>query len=164
MNHHLNQNEQFTTKLTLLQEILDKKQNALAAILAISENQEQLYLSPADDVRREFLMEMGKEKQKQIDEVLTCDEVFQRLFDSLANEFAQKGKQYADEVKKLQTSIKDVLELDVQIRAQEQKSRMRARESFGLPAKENVINTTSTNYILDKYQRNNKPSRRGKTP
>ena len=158
MSGQLDENKQFETKLTLLQEILDKKMAALTAILNISENQENLYLSPPSETRREFLLEMGKQKQKQIDEVLTCDEVFQRLFDSIAPHFEQNSKNYRESIQKLQNSIKAVIETDVKIRAQEEKSKSIAKGSFGLPAsKESNINPANTGYILSQYRSHNKP-------
>ena len=152
MSQNLDEHATFETKLTLLQEILDKKHAALTDVLNISENQETLYLSPPSDERREFLIEIGKEKQKQIDEVLACDEVFQRIFDSIADEFAIKSGDYKEKVQRLQTSINEILKLDVKIRAQEEKGKALANASFGQQSGQANINSASTNYILDKYR------------
>ncbi|MDR2182671.1 MAG: hypothetical protein LBE55_00695 [Clostridiales bacterium] len=161
MKHH----DEFVTKLALLQEILDKKQAALTDVLNISENQETLYLSPPSSQRREFLLEMGKQKQVQIDDVLACDEVFQRIFDSIADEFAQKKDEFAHEIRRLQDSINAVLQLDVKIRAQEEKGKALAAASFGRKAKakavgQGEINPANVNYILHKYKEasKNKPA------
>ena len=156
----LNQDETFETKLALLQEILNKKHEALSNILNISENQEMLYLSPPSDERREFLMEMGKEKQKQIDEVLACDEVFQSIFDSIADGFEEKGNNYKEKVQELQLSINKVLELDVKIRAQEEKGKVIANANFGKQVGQTNINPANTSYILSKYRAaaKNKPN------
>jgi len=162
MSHH----DEFETKLALLQEVLDKKQVALTMVLNISENQETLYLSPASDERREFLLEMGKEKQKQIDDVLACDEVFQRIFDSIANEFEEKKTSYVEQVRQMQHGINAVLELDVKIRAQEEKSKVLAAESFGQTqriAGQTNINPANTNYILERYKEASK-NRNGTLP
>jgi len=149
----------FATKLALLQEIIDKKRAALQAILAICENQEQIYLAPPSETKREFLIEMGKEKQKQIDEIITCDAVFQRVFDEVGADFEEKSKPYAEQARKLQSDIKEVLELDVKIRAQEQKNMPLVRPNTGAERlqKESQINTTSVNYILEQYKNNKKP-------
>jgi len=161
IENHLDEQDLFETKLALLQEITDKKHAALTAILGISENQEQLYLSPPSDQRREFLLEMGKLKQIEIDEVIACDAVFQQIFDEIADVFEEKCKLHADKGRKLQDSVREVLELDVKIRAQEQKSQSQAKESLGLgltaQTKENAINPANTNYILNQYKNNSKP-------
>ena len=148
----MNENLTFETKLALLQEILNKKQAALTIVLNISENQETLYLSPPSEERREFLMEMGKEKQSQIDEVMACDEIFQSIFDSIADEFAIKSGDYKEKVGRLQASINEVLELDVKIRAQEEKGKIAASASFGQKSSQTDINPANVNYILDKYR------------
>jgi len=161
MDVNLNKKKQFEIKLGLLQEITDKKHAALSAILSISENQEQLYLSPPSDERREFLLEMGKLKQIEIDNVLACDTVFQQIFEEIAADFEEKCKLYAEKTRKLQDSVQEVLELDVKIRAQEQKTQRQAKESFGMTAKENTINTANTSYILEQYRNNSKPKPMG---
>jgi len=146
----------FESKLVLLQEILNKKFNALNFILSISENQEQLYLSSPSDTRRDFLSEMAKEKQKQIDEVLTCDAVFQSIFDGIAEEFVEKGRIYSEQMQAIQTLIKKVLELDIKIRAQEEKSRLTLKQNIEQPAV--AIKSTNKNYILEQYRKQSKPS------
>jgi len=153
MSYNLNQNETFETKLALLLEILSKKHAALTDVLNISENQETLYLSPPSETRRDFLIEMGKQKQKQIDEVLACDEVFQRIFDSITDEFAEKKDNYKEQVQRLQVGINLILELDVKIRAQEEKGKALAVASFNQPATSQTdINPANTNYIINRYK------------
>ena len=155
MMQNLSDDGQFEIKLNLLQEVLDKKHAALAAVLTICENQEQLHLAPPSDARREFLLEMGKEKQRLIEEVMTCDEVFQRLFDSIADVFEENSRAHTQAARKLQESISDVIELDVKIRAQEQKSRAAVGQALGQAAAE--INPANTNYILNQYRSHKKP-------
>jgi len=155
MNNHLSDSQVFETKLNLLQEVLGKKHAALTAVLTICENQEQLYLSPPSDARREFLLEMGKEKQRQIEEVMLCDEIFQRTFDGIADVFEQNSKMHPKKARAIQAGITEVIQLDIQIRAQEQKSRAAAKDSFGQA--ENIINPANTNYILEQYRSHKKP-------
>jgi len=121
MSYSLSENEKLATKLTLLQDILDKKQKALVVVLNISENLETIHLSPLLDGRDEFLTEMTKEKQKQIDDVLACDEVFQSIFDTIADEFEEQSANHIEKIQQLQFSINQVLDLDTKIRAQEDK-------------------------------------------
>ncbi|MCL2573157.1 MAG: hypothetical protein FWE34_01240 [Defluviitaleaceae bacterium] len=161
-SNNLNQHEIFETKLALLLEVLSKKREALVGVLNISENQETLYLSPPSDERREFLMEMGKQKQKQIDEVLACDEIFQSIFDGIATEFELKKHDHKDKVLQLQAGINEVLELDVKIRAQEEKGKAVAASNIAKPAAQNEINPASTNYILGKYKEASKEASKKK--
>ncbi|MDR2167384.1 MAG: hypothetical protein LBE35_05995 [Clostridiales bacterium] len=156
----MEQNEQFETKLNILADILAQKREALLAILAISENQENLYNSPATNERRGFLLEMGKQKQVHIDEVLTCDEVFQGIFGSISGIFEQMGKTYPGQVKALQRAIGEVLELDIKIRAQEEKTKSVARVAWGTLGKAEAAAKEPTaagkNYLLEQYRNNNR--------
>ena len=156
MSRNITVEEKFGTKLTLLQDILDKKQAALVAVLNISENMETLHLSPPSDERQKFLIEMGKEKQKQIDYVLACDEAFQSIFDGIADEFEEKSAEHAEKIGQLQFSINEVLELDTKIRAQEEKNELIANANFGQQDAEGGINPTNASYIQSKQRAANK--------
>jgi len=160
-NEVLTQEQQFETKLSILADILSKKRDALLAVLAISENQESLYASPPSPERRDFLVAMGKQKQEHIDTVLTADEVFQGIFESVSYIFQDKGTQYAKQVRYLQAAIKDVLEIDVKIRAQEEKTKVAAQTAWGQPTKTDPINPANTNYILEQYKNNNRTRPKG---
>ncbi|MCL2753556.1 MAG: hypothetical protein FWE44_05360 [Defluviitaleaceae bacterium] len=148
----------FETKLAILEDILSKKRQALLTILNICENQETLYSTPATNERREFLLEMGKQKQMKIDEVLTCDQMFQQIFDSIGDVFESKGQDFPDSVIALQDGIKELLEIDVKIRAQEEKTKTAATSSWGkldtVATKE--ANPATTNEMLNKYRNNNR--------
>ncbi|MCL2349902.1 MAG: hypothetical protein FWC67_00330 [Defluviitaleaceae bacterium] len=149
----------FEVKLAILADILIKKKDALQAILNICENQENLYSTPSTPERRDFLVQMGKEKQVQIDEVLACDEMFQGIFNSISENFQELGKEYKERVLTLQTGISEVMEMDVKIRIQEDKTKTAAQEAWGKMAKTSSsaakeITPLNKNYIIDQYNKN----------
>jgi len=148
--------EQFETKLAILADILTKKRGALLSVLAISENQESLYASEPSPERRDFLMQMGQEKQVHIDDVLACDDVFQGIFDSIAGIFEEKGKVYAEQVKALQASIAEVLELDIKIRAQEEKTKIAAQAAWGQRPNQSEAPPAARANLLEQYKNNNR--------
>ncbi|MCL2854368.1 MAG: hypothetical protein FWE21_01960 [Defluviitaleaceae bacterium] len=155
----LDDNKQFETKLAILADILAKKQQALETILSICENQESLYSSPSAEHRREFLVEMGKQKQTHIDMVLHCDDTFQAIFEPLEATFQEKGQHYPNQVRHLQETIQTVLEIDVKIRAQEERTKIAAKaiwgkEGRGIGTRES--NPAQQSYILQQYQQNNR--------
>jgi len=127
MKYNLNENEKFGAKLTLLQDILDKKQAALVAVLNICENQEMLHLAPPSDERNNFLAETTMEKQRQLDEVATCDEVFQSVFDTISDEFEQKSGRYSEKIEILQAGINEVLQVGERIRVMEKGTHERSQ-------------------------------------
>ena len=151
---------EFETKMAVLADILEQKKESLQAILIISENQENLYLSGVDvSQRRDFVLEMGKEKQKCIDQTITCDEMFQSIFDSISGIFNSHAQHHPKAVKRLQDGIDEVLKLDVKIRAQEEKTKVVAKEIWDKMSTTSVAkktNTISKDYILNKYKDNNR--------
>jgi hypothetical protein len=66
---------------------------------------------------------MSDAKQEFIDEVLTCDDVFQATFDAIQPAISENLAPYADIVETLKLLINEVLELDTAIRAQEARNR-----------------------------------------
>jgi len=169
MENFLSEQEKFEAKLGILGDILVKKKDALLLILGICENQELLYNSPNTPERRDFLIGLGKEKQGQIDVVLACDDMFQGIFEGISDFFNAKGKEYAPRVKALQADINEVLELDVKIRAQEEKTKAAAQTAWGalaalspltssgpLSPANKEISPAKTNYILESYRNNNR--------
>jgi hypothetical protein len=163
MEAFLTEQEKFEAKLGILGDILLKKKEALLAVLGICENQELLYSSPNTPERRDFLIGLAKEKQLQIDGVLACDDMFQGVFDSISDYFQANGAEYAERVRSLQGSINEVLELDVKIRAQEEKTKAAAQAAWGTLAgklgkesSQKEATPANTSYILDQYRNNNR--------
>jgi hypothetical protein len=164
LNELLSEQERFEAKLGILGDILTKKRDALLAILGICENQELLYNSPNTPERRDFLIGLGKEKQLQIDQVLACDDMFQGIFEGISDYFQKKGPEYAERVLLLQSGINEVMELDVKIRAQEEKTKAAAQAAWGalgvkIGSKDGIQKEptpANTNYILDQYRNNNR--------
>ncbi|MCL2235459.1 MAG: hypothetical protein FWB98_03335 [Defluviitaleaceae bacterium] len=153
----LNNQQEFETKLAILADILEKKRSALENLLNICENQESLYSSTTAHDRREFVLEMGKEKQAHIDQVLHCDEAFQAIFEPLSPTFPEQGKHYPEQVKALQDSINTILELDVKIRAQEERTKIAAQAVWNKEGRSTTEPTLAhRNYILSQYQENNR--------
>ena len=151
----------FETKLAILADILDKKRSALLAILAICENQESMYATPASSERRDFLVGLGKEKQEKIDEVLVCDQVFQQIFEGIGDIFETEGQNYPEKVRKLQDDIKEVLEIDIKIRAQEEKTKALATTAWGKPAATfKEANPVAATEMVNKYRENTRNRRR----
>lgn len=148
--------DEFEVKLNILADILVKKKTALSEILSISQNQESVYDQPATPERRDFLMQMGQEKQVRIDTVITCDDAFQSIFDSIKNIFEKKGKEYPEKVRALQASIAETLEIDVKIRAQEEKTKLATQAAWGQKPESMETPEATKNQILSAYKNNNR--------
>jgi hypothetical protein len=117
-----------STELNLLIDILKNKTGLLETILVITENQEVIIHQPPGVDRAAIFREMTLEKQKFIDEVLNCDNVFQSIFDGVhervENERRADGSHlYRDQLVEMQRLIDPIMELDVKVRAQEAKNK-----------------------------------------
>jgi hypothetical protein len=100
--------DRFTITLKVLRDILEKKHEALQGILSICKNEET--------------DRQDGEKQRLIDVVIECDEVFQNYWDKVKHD-AEEGKEKGrGEIVALQALISRVMELDIAIRAQELKN------------------------------------------
>lgn len=143
----------FSVRLNILADILDRKSEALTQILNICENQYLLFCGTPSSERSEFLKQMNVEKQHLIDRVIECDDVFQNMFDGMREQFEKEAENHLELVRRLQGKIKSVTELDVKIRAQEGKNKavIKAVEpTRGTPQKR----TVSKSYMLKQYEKN----------
>jgi len=154
---NINPNE-LGTKLSILLDVLNKKKFALACILGICENLEEIFLSELGQ-GSEFLPEMGQEKQNLIEQVLEMDDVFQNVFDGIVADFQANHANHKEKVTALQEAINEVLELDIKIRAKETHLRERMLQGSAANLKKQAsVTATHTNksYILEQYKNSSK--------
>lgn len=146
--------DEFETKLNILYDALIKKEDALSQILAITENQAALLAEDHNGAEAAaFFKEMNVEKQRLIDTVLDGDGVFERIFGSLGGEFDERAAYFKPLVKRLQDKIKDVVDLDVKIRLQE--DRNNAQITSAVKQKPRIdVPKASKGYMLSQYRKN----------
>ncbi len=118
---------EFDININLLIDIISKKKSHLEQILNITLNQREL-LGKEDS--KNLFIEMNKEKQILIDDVLALDNVFQRKFDLISHNFNSKivVNSYREKIALIQDYTKSVLRLDNEIRVQEEKNTKRMKE------------------------------------
>jgi len=153
-------NEGFFAEMKLLHGILDEKQNALSQILGICENQEMLYTHPASPERTAFSREIAIEKQKLIEEVLECDNVFQSIFERMKPTFEANAERAPKPVAVLQARIREVMETDIKIRAQEEKNKRLIQTETAtrsISAPHTPIATKPRAYVLGQYAKHKRP-------
>ena len=152
--------DSFNTEIRVMRDVLDKKQAALSQILAICENQETLYRHPPSAERTAFSKEIAVEKQRLIETVLECDDVFQAIFTRLKPTFEAEAEKQPALITALQARIKEVMETDVKIRAQEERNKQLlaaegANRSFTAP--QAPVVTKPRAYVLDQYAKHKRP-------
>jgi len=146
--------DNFQTKLRVLLEMLNKKRAALTQIEVITENQENILLSPlaAAEEGAELFGGLNAEKQKLIELVLEADRLFQHMFDEMKDEFELRAADFKDEIQSLKDSIKEIIELDSRIRVREEKNRMLLEKTR--PKKKAGANAVNRTYVLKQYEKN----------
>ena len=154
-------------RLNLLLDGLIKKEHSLLEIVSITENQGTVLESglPPDDARA-FIVQMNREKQVFIQEVLRCDSMFETVLKEIGAELDANQDLYVEEVRQLQTYIKRVMDLDVKIRVCEDRNEelMKKNGVAANPAARGLtpkkrIETPSGENLIKKYADN---SKRGK--
>jgi len=146
--------DDFLTQLKILTDMLDKKKSFLIQIMSITENQENILLSPhaGTDEGAVFFNGLNAEKHKLIEHVLESDTIFQSAFDAMKGEFELKAADYKDDVQGLKDRIKDIVETDARIRIREEKNRMLLEKTR--PKGKPPINETNKAYVLKQYAKN----------
>jgi adenylate kinase family enzyme len=149
----------FAMKLNILTDILIKKKQAMTQIANICENQSLLLVQPPSDERFEMLKEISVEKQKLIEAVIECDDVFQTIFGEISGNFEEKAKLHKSQVTVLQDKIKQVMELDVKIRAYEERNKNVVTDQRPQPLDKN--NPYTKNYLREQYEKHKKTPQDG---
>ncbi len=148
---NLTHNESIKPRLSLLLDILKKKRKVLELILSISENQNVVLHSLDYNTASSYFSEMSSEKQTHIDEVLSCDSVFQSLFEDIKDVLDVIPPEFKPLIAGIQAEIKAVMDLDIKIRVQEEKN----KEQFDKLTKiSKPLNALKKDYVLDKYKEN----------
>ena len=147
--------DEFEIKLKILINIVEEKNRLLTGIFDITENQETFLRSEhSSEEFKMFFMEMTDEKQKYIDKVLDSDSLFQKIFAEIDDIFPKKAQEHREAVIYLQGQIKIATELDIKIKALEQKSKTILEKQRYLP-KVSPSKMSKEN-LISKYKDNNK--------
>jgi len=115
--------DEMVTHLNIMLDGLKKKEQALADILAISENQRTVIESelPMEESRT-LVFEMNDGKQAAIQIVKDCDNMFEAMLKEMGAELEAKQDMYKPQVKVLQEHIRRVMDLDIKIRVTEEEN------------------------------------------
>ncbi len=147
---------EFDININLLIDIIIKKKSNLERVLNITLNQREL-LGKADS--SDLFVEMNKEKQILIDEILALDSVFQRKFNLISHNFNSDVvvKAYKNKIELVQDYIKSVLRLDNEIRIQEEKNTKAIKEvKSNKVGMINKVYETKANEVINLYKANNR--------
>ncbi|MCL2565670.1 MAG: hypothetical protein FWE24_07665 [Defluviitaleaceae bacterium] len=146
---------EFEIKMDILISSLGEKNEILNLILNITENQEQLIDMDKSEEMWDMFVEMNEAKQEHIDRVVELDNIFQGVFEGISDNFEDKAREIPEKTANLQALINASLELDVKIRATEQRNRAELSK-FKKTAPARVVANTSKAELLKRYEQNKK--------
>ncbi len=111
------------TRLNILADGLEKKEHALREIVNITENQSTVLQSDLSETEAHaFIVQMNREKQQFIKQVIQCDNMFESILKEAGPALDAAQESYKPQVAELQTRIRRVMDLDVKIRVYEEKN------------------------------------------
>jgi hypothetical protein len=147
------------TKLNILIDGLKAKEQSLLEIVSITENQTTVLESELETEHAQaFIFQMNQEKQVHIQQVITCDNLFESILKEIGPELDADQSAYMAQVKVLQEYIKSVMDLDVKIRILEEKNnQLMDKRKTGIPAppvKKKPSIPKDANRVIDAYKNN----------
>ena len=146
--------EHFAAQLNILNEILVKKKRFLTQVLTISENQETILLSKLEPEEiSAYFVAMNGEKQGLIEEVIGTDDVFQSVFDGIRDIFDENAPLFKADIGALQAEIKELIEMDTQIRLQEEKNKSHLARINKTTVKID-LSQAAKDYVIKQYSKN----------
>lgn len=141
-------------KTRFLMDILDKKAELLKQIYNITENKELFEKTLTGEEQDILVKEAIKEKQKIIEEVITADNTFMKVFGEFKGALNRNQDKFKTEIKQMQNKIKIVSDLDFKIRAKEHRAKQGVHVRPGVLSEKIKTLKTSKKYILNKYKKN----------
>jgi len=113
--------------VNILVESLEKKKKVLQALQEENKKQEKAMKENSD---LEEFDRIVSYKEKLIREIQVLDGGFEKLYERIKDDLLAEKKQYASEIKKMQSLIEDVTELSVAIQASEQRNKQLVEQYF----------------------------------
>ncbi len=115
-------------QLDILAESLEKKIVILQRLQEYSTQQEQVLAQENMDL--EAFDALVEKKDKQIDQLNRLDIGFETLYRKLSKELEGNREKYAEQIKRLQGLVSQVMEMSVSIQAQEQRNKAQVEAFF----------------------------------
>ena len=147
------------TKLNILIDGLRKKEQSLLEIVNITENQGTVLESelPQEQIQT-FVANMNMEKQAHIQDVIKCDNLFEKILNEIGKALDKSPESYVEQVQTIQEGIKKVMDLDVKVRVLEEKNNrfvLSRREAEKLLARQKRPKLArDTSRLIDAYKKN----------
>ena len=146
---------EFEIKMDMLISSLKEKNDTLNVILNITENQEQILDIDKGEETWAMFVQMNEAKQEHIDRIVELDNIFQGVFEGISEGFESNAGELPEKTTNLQALINESLELDVKIRAAEQRNKSELSKFKRVAPARPVANASKAG-LLKRYEQNKK--------
>lgn len=139
------------TYIALLIDALEKKNRILAQLLSLT--QEQTMILETEPVDADAFERNVTAKGNLIEELNSIDDGFDRVYERISKELTANKAQYADEIRKMQHLISEIMGKSVSIQTLESRNRDKAEKFFRFTRK-NIREARMTNRVAESYYNN----------
>lgn len=138
-----------SASLDMLEESLIKKLEVMDKIQEENARQKEI-LSDPEEVDFEAFDKTLDVKGDYIDELNSLDEGFQSLFDRVKSDIGNNKEAYAEQIKRMQKLIHDVMDASASIEAQERRNKALAEKYFSTE-RERMANSKRSSAVAFNY-------------
>lgn len=141
-----------TNELQLMNETLEKKKRILSSILEKSEKQRNLTLAENFDAEEfDRLVDEKSELLKKMEEI---DQGFDAVYQRVKGELQQDAEGHRDEIRRLQTLIRETMDIGAQICTCENRTKDSMQNALASSRKELAKRRISSKSVMDYYKSN----------
>ena len=140
-----------SASLDMLEESLVKKLEVMNKIREENAIQKEL-LSDPENLKIEVFDKTLDVKGEYIDQLLALDEGFQTLFDKVKNEVGDNKDQYADQIKRMQVLIHQIMDASASIEVEERRNKKLAEDYFNVARSQMLQSKQSSAAAFNYYQ------------
>ena len=147
--------EEIYNKINNLNYLLDRKIEILSIILNVTKSQGIVF---KEQERIDSFINMSiNEKQSLINELISIDEMFLNIFESFKGALNQNKNMFKEDIRQIQNKIQKIVDIDINIRLQEEKNKQLVNNNIALSSKNKVKTLKmSKEEMLKKYINNTK--------
>ncbi len=147
--------EEIYNKINNLNYLLDRKIEILSIILNITKSQGIVFKE--QEGIDSFINMSINEKQSLINELISIDEMFLNIFESFKGALNQNKNMFKEDIRQIQNKIQKIVDIDINIRLQEEKNKQLVNNNIALSSKNKVKTLKmSKEEMLKKYINNTK--------
>lgn len=137
------------TYVRIMQDTLNKKEQVLQDILAVTRRQEQIIKEEAALQTEELdhCMDLKSDYLKTLNQL---DDGFEKLYQKVRTQFQSSPEDYAENVPAMQQSISRIMDLSISIQALERKNKL-AMERYFLRHRKNIQSYKQSQQKVNQY-------------